>query len=182
MRVSIRVPRHPLALQSVMGGLDSLSRPSFDESRDGRAWWLRFNVANNPTALNEALELLTRLNVITMREWIARGGHVPSVYELATTTGFRYKPEPKGREWWQTWADNVIEREGDCEDLATHQAGYYRVVGGIPARAVTKKTGKRVYHAVVEHAGGAIEDPSLPLGLAEWRLRNARRRRARSRP
>lgn len=175
MKVTIRVPGHPVALASVMGGLD-LESPEIEPGRG--EWWLRFHVDDTPPALNHALEALVRLNTTLMRAWMAQGHAVPNVYQLAALSGFRYKPEPKGREWWQTWIDNVAERSGDCEDLAGHQAAWNRAVLGVPAWARTKKTAPRVYHAIVEHLGGVVEDPSLPLGLAEQR---ARRRAARAR-
>lgn len=175
MRIEIRVPNHPLALQSVLSGLTKIGRPKLRE-RDG-SQWISMRVDDKPEALNEALEVGTRLNVLLMRAYLANGGeHIPSVYELAVGGRFKYMPEPKGREWWQTWVDNLAEREGDCEDIAMHQASWYRVMLGVLARATTKRTGRRVYHAVVEHPGGAVEDPSLPLGLAHYRLERARRR------
>ncbi len=177
MRITIRVPSHPLALQSAWSGLAGIGEP--DIERGGGAWWLHMRVEDKPPALNRALEVFVRINVLLMRAWQARGHQVPSIYELAAG-GFRYKPEPRGREWWQTFVDNIDEGSGDCEDLAGHQAGFYRAELAIPARAVTKKTGAHVYHAVVEHPGGAIEDPSLPLGLAEYRMRRRQQRQQRS--
>jgi hypothetical protein len=174
MRIVIRLPQHPVAVHEALMGLSLVGQP--DVSRARGSVWLAMPVADKPEALDQALEALTRINVLLMRAWQARGHRVPSVYELSALRGFRYKPEPRGREWWQTFVDNIGEGSGDCEDLASHQAGYYRV-NGLPADAVARRTGRRMYHAVVRHVGGAIEDPSLPLGLAEWRLRRMRRTR-----
>lgn len=38
-----------------------------------------------------------------------------------------------------------------------------------PARAFCKRTGKRTYHALVEHPDGRIEDPSIALGMKRRR-------------
>jgi hypothetical protein len=88
----------------------------------------------------------------------------------------RYKREPVPREWWQTIADNLAERVGDCEDLAAHRAAECRFAGilaGVPypARAVAIRTGPNTYHAVVRHPSGRIEDPSRALGMGVPRRR-----------
>lgn len=98
----------------------------------------------------------------------------------------RYQREPGTREWWQTVADNVVERKADCEDLAAHRAAELRVspiilfggarpaldalgvdaiAGGAlyPARAVCVRTGRKTYHALVRHPDGHYEDPSRAL-------------------
>jgi len=178
VRIEIRIPPHPLTVESTWRGLSRIGQPS-TTTRDG-AVWLAMNVADTPASLDEALEVLVRLNELLMRAWQRQGRVVPSVYDLAVLQGFRYKPEPPGREWWQTFVDNMATNEGDCEDIACHQAAYYRV-NGLPADAATKKTGRRIYHAITRHVGGQIEDPSLPLGLAEWRTRRWRNRRCQPR-
>lgn len=169
MHIHIRIPRHPLAIREALMGLDALGVPRVVSRGTGS--WVSMRVDNNKRALNQALEALVRINVLLMRAWRELGRPVPSIYDAARE-GFRYVQEPQGREWWQTWLDNVATLEGDCEDIACHQAAYYRL-NDLPASATTKRTGRTVYHAVVRHPGGAIEDPSLPLGLAEWRMRRA---------
>lgn len=144
-------------------------------------------IPDNPLALRQALEGLVRVNAAMLLGAWAAGRPVPPLY----MGGTRYKREPMGREWWQTVADNVAEREADCEDLATHLAAQYRVapvllfpellqafgvqpiISGVlyPARAVTKRTGPRTYHAIVEHPDGRIEDPSSALGMKVPRRR-----------
>jgi len=123
-------------------------------------------VPDVPAALNAALEGLVRVNVALLRAAIVVGRPVPPLY----SSGIRYKREPVPREWWQTIADNVVERVGDCEDLAAHRAAECRLAGllvGIPypARAVAIRTGRNTYHAVVRHPNGRIEDPSRALGM-----------------
>jgi len=119
-----------------------------------------------PQALNEALEGLVRVNVKMLLAAFRAGRPVPPLYTL----GVRYKREPVPREWWQTVADNVVEKWLDCEDAAGHRAAELRV-GGIlagipyPARAVCRRTGPKSYHAIVEHPDGRTEDPSRVLGM-----------------
>ena len=123
-------------------------------------------VPDLPAALNEALEGLVRVNVKMLLAAIRSGRPVPPLYQL----GVRYKREPARREWWQTVADNVVEKWADCEDLAGHLCAQKRVAGilaGIPypARAVCIRTGPRSYHAIVRLPDGRIEDPSRVLGM-----------------
>lgn len=123
-------------------------------------------VPDLPVALNEALEGLVRVNTKLLLAALRAGRPVPPLYE----SGIRYKREPGTREWWQTVADNIADKQGDCEDLAGHRAAELRV-GGIvagfdyPARAVCIRTGRKTYHAIVRHPDGHIEDPSRALGM-----------------
>lgn len=122
-------------------------------------------VPDLPGALNAALEGLVQLNTQLLLAAIRVGRPVPPLYTL----GVRYKRE-RDREWWQTVADNLVEKNGDCEDLAGHRAAEHRVAGilaGIPypARAICIRTGKKTYHAIVRHPDGRIEDPSRVLGM-----------------
>lgn len=148
-------------------------------------------VPNHPVALRAALLGLTNLNVVTMRAVKARGHRIPSAYEAGVT--FRpderrarakelwlrtrgpeslvWVAEPPGREWWQTWIDNLAESEADCEDIAAHQAAYYIVEHGIPCSVDVVPTGHRTFHAVVRWPDGTIEDPSLVLGMPDPRDR-----------
>jgi len=123
-----------------------------------------------PHALNQALEGLVRVNVAMLVAAIRAGRPVPPLYKL----GVRYKREPVPREWWQTVADNAVEKTADCEDLASHLAAQYRVAGilaGVkyPARAVCVRTGPKSYHAIVRLPDGRIEDPSRALGMGSKR-------------
>lgn len=123
-------------------------------------------IPDTPAALNQALEGLVRVNVAMLIAAIRAGRPVPPLYDL----GIRYKREPVPREWWQTVADNIVEKTADCEDLASHLSAQYRVAGmlaGIPfpARAVCIRTGPKSYHAIVRMPDGSIQDPSRVLGM-----------------
>jgi hypothetical protein len=157
--------------------------------------WITMRVPDHPVALRAALVGLVSLNVETMRAVKARGHRIPSVYEAGIrfkrnearararelwfrergNVGLRWVPEPRGREWWQTWVDNLKEGEGDCEDLASHQVAWYIVEAEIPCYADVIPTGPKTYHAIVRWPDGTIEDPSLVLGMPDPRDRIARK-------
>lgn len=142
-------------------------------------------VPDLPIVLNEAMEGLARVNALMLLAALKNGRPVPPLYSDAFV---RYKLEPNGREWWQTVADNIVEKTADCEDLATHRVAELRVapilaLGSLdralstfgaraiaagrlyPARPVCKRTGRKTMHALVEHPDGRIEDPSRALGM-----------------
>lgn len=150
-------------------GFDTWSKRDDDGMR-----WVYVRVPDGKPTLDRMLRVLQRLNVQTMREAIARGVRIPSVYELHAIGKLQYVPEPKGREWWQTWIDNILEGVGDCEDLATHESSRDEV-SGVPSQSECIRSAPRVYHAIVRKPDGRIDDPSMPLGL--WKYRLARRLR-----
>lgn len=111
-------------------------------------------------ALAAALEGLVRVN-----ETMLARRRFPPLY----MSGVRYRREPRGGEDWQT-ADRVLARmAGDCEDLAAWRAAELRVYGGEHAIATVKRTGPRMWHAVVLRADGSIDDPSRALGMGARR-------------
>lgn len=153
-------------------------------------------VPDIPIALRQALEGLTRVNAAMLLGALVAGRPMPSIY----MHGARYEREPGAREWWQTVADTYAVKASDCEDLATARTAELRlaplmffpnvvrklphapelrdaiIAGALyPARAITKKTGPRTYHALVEHPDGRIEDPSRKLGMPGPRRRSKRR-------
>lgn len=94
----------------------------------------------------------------------------------------------------RTKKKNGLKSQTDCEDLACHRAAELRVGAVLaaamqhppdvqrrdirsvakvpqmafqfyPARAVCIRTGRRTYHAIVEHPDGHKEDPSRALGM-----------------
>jgi len=115
-----------------------------------------FNVPASRATLTAALEGLTATNYCLL----LRSKRAPGLY----SSGVRYRREPRGREHWQTAPEVLRAGHGDCEDLAAYRAAELRVAG-IPARAAVIRTGPRMYHAVVMHPDGSIEDPSKRLGM-----------------
>jgi hypothetical protein len=152
-------PHDAVALQQAQGGFAQLGY-SMRLSVSPRAHWLEVTIPNTRRGLNRALTVLQGLSELQLRK-VARAGSFPTLYG----SGVHYEREPRGREWWQTAADNFAVGSGDCEDLANHRAAELVVYEGEPARAVTLRTGHHSFHAVVLRDDGTIEDPSAKLGM-----------------
>jgi hypothetical protein len=155
---------------------------------------ITMRVPNHPLALNGALEGLVRVSAAELLALLMRGHDVPDLYssgiryeqeppgqEFWGTVAENFKKLQAARK------RGGKPRHIDCEDLAGHLAGQHRVAPAVdmgvqnaltrfgaesiiagclyPARAVCRRSGKRVYHAVVEHPDGTIEDPSRALGM-----------------
>lgn len=121
------------------------------------------DVPASSATLSAALEGLTALAYQTLE----RGSFRPLYF-----SGVKYKPEPRigGRRKEEWWTPDRIMKEGwgDCEDLAAWRAAELRQKG-IPARAVAKRTGRKMFHAVVLWPNGTTEDPSRVLGMKRRR-------------
>lgn len=113
--------------------------------------------------------------VSTSRQDI-RHGRVPSLYG----SGVRYRSEPDGEENWQTAAETLSRGFGDCEDLAAWRVAELQEQG-VAARVRVLVMRPGLWHVVVEHPEGWIEDPSAFLGMYS-KHRGARRRRKERRP
>lgn len=88
----------------------------------------------------------------------------PALYRA----GVRYRAERFPREEWRGIAALHEEREGDCEDLACARSAELIVRAARAARPVFRwrRLGRlSVYHILVRHPDGSIEDPSLLLGM-----------------
>jgi hypothetical protein len=111
--------------------------------------------------LDAGLEAVTRLN-----EQMLAAGEIPT-FERGLRYGIRWRPEPKGDEHFDS-ADKVIGRKwGDCDDLAPWHAASLRQSGEDPAaKAVVRRSGPKMWHAVVQRGDGSIDDPSKRAGMA----------------
>jgi hypothetical protein len=89
-----------------------------------------------------------------------RRGLVGSLYD----SGVRYEREAPGFEDWQTAAETLRRGVGDCEDLVIWRVAELREQG-IPARAIVLPLRRRLWHVVVRHPDGMLEDPSTALGM-----------------
>ena len=159
MRIELRILHgDAAALQLARDGFAAFGlRQRERDKRDGR--WFAVQVPE--TKLNDALHVLQAISELQLSR-AQMAGKEPRLYE----SGIRYQREPHGREWWQTAIDNLMEGEGDCEDLASHRAAELNVYEGEPARTIAIRTGRRAFHAVVLRGDGeTIEDPSLALGM-----------------
>jgi hypothetical protein len=85
----------------------------------------------------------------------------------------RYHFEWPGAHWW-TIPEVLVARWGDCKDLScwliahqrVHGGEYIRVADGVRfPRLIVVPTGPLTLHAIVEHACGCREDPSIQLGM-----------------
>ena len=115
--------------------------------------------------LDAALESVTRAN----EGLIARG--LPLFSEAGPGRRFRWKPEPPGDEHFDLGSTVLRRGWGDCDDLAPWHAASLRASGEDPdARAIVVPSASGVpgrWHAVVERASGAVEDPSLAAGMGQ---------------
>ena len=120
---------------------------------------VQVNVPASTSAITAMMEGLTVLDMVL----IERRG-LPPLYEL----GIRYRPEPAGVERWLNADEMQSRRFADCEDLACYRTAELRL-RGVPAIAVTKRTGPKRFHGVVQLPDGRIEDPSRILGMGRRR-------------
>lgn len=160
---------------------------------------ITMNVPNHPLALNGALEGLVRVSAAELLALLMRGHKIPTLYtsgiryqeeprgqEFWGAVADNLKELKRAQKRGDTQTRHI-----DCEDLAGHLAGQLRVVPAVamgvenaveqygapaiiagclyPALAVCKRTGRRTYHAIVEHPDGTIEDPSRALGMTPKR-------------
>jgi hypothetical protein len=112
--------------------------------------------------LDAALESVTRLNESMMAR-----NEIPS-FERGLRRGVKWQPEPPGAEHFDH-ARTVLQRGwGDCDDLAPWHAASLRHSGEDPgAEAVVKRTGPKLWHAVVQRSDGSIDDPSRRAGMGQ---------------
>lgn len=136
---------------------------------------VRLDIPPIPQLLEAAAEGLVLTNVALFEMAHRRGVELPPLYQ----SGIVYRPEPAGREWWETahdLLDVVPDRSGDCEDLAAYRAAELRYFEGEHARVVIVRTPRGSFHAVVEREDGSLEDPSR-FCLAIETASNPRRHR-----
>lgn len=151
-------------------------------------------VPDLPIALNAALEGLVRLNTALLLAGLRVGRPVPPLYSLGIRYGRERHGREWWQTVADNLAERGRkDAQIDCEDLAGHRAAEARVGGLLaalrasprlltsmplerlfrltldgwfyPARAICVRTGRKTYHAVVEHPDGRIEDPSRALGM-----------------
>ncbi len=98
--------------------------------------------------------------------------NTPLIYTKNLITkkhNLHYEQEEAGREDWQDIPTVLANGEGDCEDLACWRAAELVVREKIAARPTftfkPRRNGGMLYHIVVRHPDGKIEDPSKQLGM-----------------
>ena len=112
--------------------------------------------------LNAALESVTRLN-----ESMLKQDTIPT-FERGLKQGVKWQPEPPGDEHFDHAGVVYKRRWGDCDDLAPWHAASLRHSGeDSGATAVVKRTGPKMWHAVVKRSNGDIDDPSKRAGMGQ---------------
>jgi hypothetical protein len=114
--------------------------------------------------LDAALEATTRLN-----EQMLAAGEIPT-FDKALAYGVKWRPEPPGDEHFDHGKRVMARKWGDCDDLAPWHAATLRHTGEDPgAQAIVKRTGPKLWHAVVQRSNGSIDDPSKRAGMGSSR-------------
>ena len=103
-------------------------------------------------ALGDAFVKLARLD-------LQRTPNLPPLY----SSGVRYVRE-QSTERWQMPSETYARKAGDCEDLAVWRVAELRQAGE-PAKLYLRRSGPRLWHAMVKRADGTLEDPSKKLGM-----------------
>jgi hypothetical protein len=119
--------------------------------------------ASDQRGIDTALIATVVLNLHQLRR-----RRLPPLYQ----SGVRYRRErclvvsvPETCERFLTFEQLLIERFGDCDDLAAARASeLIHTREDIKARARAYRAGAG-YHAIVVRGDGRIEDPSVVLGM-----------------
>lgn len=120
----------------------------------------------SPAILNAALEATTLAN-----EAMLESGEAEPITHAIKAGRVKWKPENfKDGEHFDL-GDTVTKRGwGDCDDLAPAYAAELRATGRDPgARAVVRKSGPNMWHAVTQGSDGRIYDPSKAAGMGKER-------------
>jgi len=104
--------------------------------------------------IDALLEGLVRLAGVDL----ANNPQIPPLY----ASGVRYRREKPDK--WLMPSDVLRQGHGDCEDLSAWLCAQTRRSGGA-CSAVAYRSGRRMWHVVVRHGDGRIEDPSKILGM-----------------
>jgi hypothetical protein len=121
-----------------------------------------FGPAMNRDYSQKALLFLLEALVNINREFLRRNVSAPSLYQ----SGVKYMREGQS-ENWQATPVLLKSRFGDCEDLACWRVAEIRNQGGKARPFIRwRRYGSfYLYHVLVEHDGGRMEDPSKLLGM-----------------
>ncbi len=111
----------------------------------------------------EVLGVLLRALSASNLAYLRQHPRTPALYRA----GVRYRAEPFPREEWRGVAEVLREHHGDCEDLACWRVAELRR-RGVAAEPIFRhrQVGRlSVYHILVRHPDGTVEDPSALLGM-----------------
>jgi len=102
---------------------------------------------------------------LALQSWCQLTGPERSAIPPLYSGHYRYRMERPGREDWQSALENARRGIGDCEDLATHRVAELWRDGVRGARPKILQVSPNLFHVVVAHPDGTIEDPSRRLGM-----------------
>jgi hypothetical protein len=131
-----------------------------------------FNGPEQQELSHRVLQILLDSLYATNVEWLKANPNAPRIYDKDVVTHkarIHYEQEPAGQEDWQDIPTTLRLGEGDCEDLACWRAAELTVRDNIHATPTftfkPRKNGGMLYHILVKHPDGHIEDPSRQLGM-----------------
>jgi hypothetical protein len=153
---------HGMDIRSRLTGRSDLHAPASRVAFAVRLFRGEHERRYSEAVLSILLGTLTSADALYLR---TRRDAVPALYQA----GVRYQAERFPREEWKGIAALHEDGEGDCEDLACARSAEL-IAKGLPARPVfrwRRLDRLSVYHILVRHPDGAIEDPSLLLGMGE---------------
>jgi hypothetical protein len=115
-----------------------------------------------PEVLNAALEATTAANHAMLES-----GDAEPISHAIRTGAVKWKPEPFTDGEHFDLSDTMQKRGwGDCDDLAPALAAELRATGRDEgARAIVKRSGPNLWHAVTQLSDGRIVDPSKAAGM-----------------
>jgi hypothetical protein len=121
-----------------------------------------FDTMPHPEKVRVLIALLEALALADLI-YLRANPKTPRLYE----SGVVYVREPDDRDNWQDIPRTIALRNGDCEDLCAWRVAELRAAGELAEFELRHFLigHATVYHVLVRHADGGIEDPSRALGM-----------------
>ena len=109
-------------------------------------------------SIQALVDVVHGLNV----SWLKAHPDAPRIYSGAV----RYAVEPPHvRETFATAPAALVQGWGDCDDLAPWRSAELVARDGVAARPLVREVRPGLWHVVVRHPDGRLEDPSRLLGM-----------------
>lgn len=124
-----------------------------------------FNGPEDQTNSHRAMHHMLRALFEIDKDFLIANPSTPNIYE----SGVVYREEPPGYDDWADIPTVLLQRWGDCEDLACWRAAELFVRHHIDVKPTfvwkMMPDGGQIYHIQVLYPDGKIEDPSRILGM-----------------